>query len=453
MMPLPLSELVAELGGERRGEDVLIGSVGIDSRHIGPDGLFVALPGSRTDGHAFVADLLGRVAAALVSRWVDTALPQWRVEEPAAALADLGRRCRGISDAVVVGVTGSNGKTTVKELVAALLGRAGATLATAANYNNTLGVPLTLCRLDSRHRYAVVELGASAAGEIAPLAEWARPQVGVVTNASGAHLEGFGDLETVGRTKGELFAALPEDGVAVVNAGSPHRPAWREQIGTRRTLTFGADATAADVNASAARDGRIALRWPAGERTVSFPLLGAHNRWNAAAAVAAVLGAGGDPGPVLGALAGVGPVAGRLALHTLPSGARVIDDSYYANPASLDAGLDVLASFAGEHWLALGDMAELGCAAAERHAEAGERARQRGVSRLFATGALSRASAAAFGNGGAWFRDREQLARTLAGDLHGDVTVLVKGSRSAGMEAVVRALTAGERAGGTDREG
>ena len=453
MTPVTLSMLVSELGGERRGDDVAVGSVAIDSRRVERDGLFVALPGSRRDGHDFVAGLEGRAAAALVSHWVDCALPQWRVTDPAATLAALGRRCRDRSDAVVVGVTGSNGKTSVKELIAALLGRAGDTLATAGNYNNTLGVPLTLCRLESTHRYAVIEMGASAAGEIAPLASWARPHVGVVTNASGAHLEGFGDLDTIVRTKGEMYSALPDDGIAVLNAGSPHAAVWRQRIGDRRRLEFGADGVAADVTVDAAAPGRVVVRWPGGERTTGLPLLGAHNRWNAAAAVAAVLAAGVEPDRVIDALADVKPVPGRLALHRLPGGAQLIDDSYNANPASLAAAIAVLAEHPEERWLVLGDMAELGAAAAERHAEAGELARRQGGSRLFATGPLSRAAAASFGAGGVWFRDREQLARAVATELHADVAVLVKGSRSAGMDGVVRALIEGVRAGGTGGEG
>ncbi len=440
MNPVRLGELARALGGEVRGGEPVLGAVAIDSRRMTPDGLFVALPGSRADGHDFVAGLHGRAAAALVARWVDSPLPQWRVTDPAVILAALGRHCRRAVNPIVIGVTGSNGKTTVKELTALMLGRAGATLATAGNYNNTLGVPLTLCRLDSRHRFAVIEMGAGAAGEIAPLAEWAAPGVAVVTNAYPAHLSGFGDLETVVRTKGELFAALGPNGVAVLNAGSPHRQAWRRQIRERPTVTFGAGETAADVIVRSAGPGEIAVRWPGGERVTRFSLLGAHNRWNAAAAIAAVHAAGVEPEQVLDALGAAESVPGRLALETLAGGARLIDDSYNANPASVAAALDAPAELPGERWLVLGDMAELGATGAERHAEAGAHARAAGVTRLFATGPLARATVAGFGEGGCWFNDREALTAALTEALHEGVAVLVKGSRSAGMETVVRAL-------------
>ncbi|MGD8710637.1 MAG: Mur ligase family protein, partial [Ectothiorhodospiraceae bacterium] len=295
MDPVSIGQLARELGGEVRGADAQVQGAVIDSRRTGEGDLFVALAGSRVDGHDYLAQAReAGAAAAMVERWLEDALPQWRVENARQTLARLGTLARERSRAKIVGITGSNGKTTVKEMIAAIAGRCGETLATQGNLNNELGVPLTLCRLDSSHRYAVVEMGCSRPGDIATLAGWTRPDIGLVTNAGPAHLEGLGDLDGVARTKGELFQELPADGVAVVNADDRYAEFWMELAGDRRRLTFGMADAGADVHGEAADGDRLLVRLPDGTRLeVTLPLPGAHNRLNAlaAAAVGYALGA------------------------------------------------------------------------------------------------------------------------------------------------------------------
>ncbi|PWG65178.1 UDP-N-acetylmuramoyl-tripeptide--D-alanyl-D-alanine ligase [Spiribacter halobius] len=441
MDPVRLRTLASELGGEVRGEDSEITAAGIDSRRLPPGALFVALPGSRHDGHEFVAAAReAGAAAALVTRFVDDPLPQWCVESAPRTLAELGCRARSRSPALRIGVTGSNGKTTVKGMLAAILAGEGETLATAGNLNNELGVPLTLCRLAAHHRYAVLELGCSRPGDIRLLASWSRPQVGLVNNAAPAHLEGFGSVEAVARTKGELFEALPADGWAIINADDAHAGLWEQQAAHCRVLRFGLASPAADVSGEATADGGLRIALPSGVILVRLALPGRHNRANAVAAAAAAWAAGARPEAIVAGLERVAPVPGRLAPRTGLHGSEILDDSYNANPASLEAALEAAAADDREVWLALGDMAELGDQAEALHAEAGRRARRLGVTRLDACGALAAHAAAAFGDGGYRHPDQGALIAALQAALHPGVRLLVKGSRSAAMERVADAL-------------
>ncbi|WP_440996891.1 UDP-N-acetylmuramoyl-tripeptide--D-alanyl-D-alanine ligase [Arhodomonas sp. SL1] len=441
MEPVRVSELIAALGeGRRIHGDAIITEVCIDSRQAGEGALFVALPGSRTDGHAFVtAARDAGAAAALVARPVEDPLPQWQVDDPAATLARLGAWVRAQVGATVVAVTGSNGKTTVKEMIAAILRQGDETLATAGNLNNELGVPLTLCRLNAGHRYAVIEMGCNAPGDIARLAALAAPHVGVVTNAGPAHLSGLGDIAGVARTKGELFAGLRPDGVAVINADDDYAPLWQQLAGRRRKVTFGTT-DGVDVRAGVNASGDMRLRLPGGEeQTVRLRHPGAHNRINAAAAAAASLAAGGSAAWIRPALEQLEAIGGRGTEHGLRGGVRVIDDSYNANPASLRAAVDVLAA-APAGWVVLGDMGELGAEGARLHREAGAYMRAAGVERLFTLGPLAAEAAHGFGEGAASFTELDALVAALDSSLRPGVRVLVKGSRSAAMERVVAAL-------------
>ena len=432
------------LDGERRGEAAFAG-VATDSRALEAGNLFVALQGPNHDGHDHVADAAAAgAAAAVVSHPVDVDLPQLVVPDTLTALGELARQWRIACGVPVVGITGSNGKTTVKEMTAAILGQSGPTLATRGNLNNLIGVPLTLLRLTPEHRFAVIEMGANHAGEIARLAAIAGPRVGVVTNAGAAHLEGFGSLEGVARAKGELFQALPAEGIAVINADDAFASLW-QGLAAGRVLTFGlgdADVTA-DWEGDAAGS-RLLLQTPSGDAPVDLATPGRHNVLNALAATATALAAGAELAAVKAGLEAVRPVAGRLATRRGRHGARLLDDSYNANPGSLQAGLDVLASCAGRRLLALGDMAELGGDERAEHVHAGEAARTAGVEGLFATGELSRLAAEAFGAGGRHFAGVDQLIAALEPELAPEVTLLVKGSRSARMERVVEALAEGD---------
>lgn len=415
-----------------------------DSRQLKPGMLFVALVGSRVDGHDFVADAGARgAAAALVMRCNPAVpLPQIEVDDPVRAIGALAREWRQSLPVKLVGVTGSNGKTTVKTMLATILSSAAPTLATRGNYNNEIGVPLTVSALSDQHRFAVVEMGCGQPGDIADLAAIGRPDVALVTNAGPAHLERLGSLDGVARTKGELFAALGPDGAAVINLDDPYAEFWRSLCPGRRQIGFGLNAQA-EVRLKRRGDADW-VTTPAGDFALRLNLPGAHNRMNALAATAASIALGIEPERIAAALATVEPLPGRLQERRMPAGWSLIDDSYNANPASLTAALEVLRERPGRRWLVLGDMAELGPASLEMHREIGATARRLGVERLFALGQRAAAAAAAFGEGGESHADLESLLEALRAGLEAGVSCLVKGSRSAGMDRVVEALERSE---------
>ncbi len=446
MMALQLSRAAEVLDGELQGPDVRFQGVSTDSRSLEPGNLFVALVGERFDGHEYLAQAAGRgAAAAAVCREVPAELPLVRVADTRRALGRLAAFWRRRFEIPLVAVTGSNGKTTVKEMTAAILGAGREVLATRGNLNNDIGVPLTLFRLDERHRSAVIEMGANHPGEIAWLTTIAAPTVAVITNAGPAHLEGFGSLEGVAEAKGEIYSGLRPGGTAVVNADDAFADLWRGLAAPRDVLTFGLERPA-DLSADwhpAEGGSRLSLRTPWGYAELQLPLPGRHNVMNALAASAAALAAGASLDEVVQGLAGMRAVSGRLRFLAGIAGARVIDDTYNANPASLGAALEVLAATPGEHWVVLGDMGELGPGAAELHAEAGRQAAASGVSRLFALGELAGEAARAFGGGARAYQEREALLGDLREAMHGDLVILVKGSRRMRMERVVEALTGG----------
>lgn len=438
-----LSDAARRLGVPLQGADALFSRVVTDTRALQPGDLFVALAGERFDAHDFLAEAAAKGAVgALVSRPVDALIAQLVVPDTLAALQRYAASWRRHFGGPVIGVTGSNGKTTTKQLLAAVFAARGPVLYTEGNLNNHIGVPLTLCRLRREHRTAVIEMGANHAGEIAALARLARPGVGIVTQAGDAHLEGFGSREGVARAKGEMFAAL-NGGVAVINADDAYSQLWTRLAGDNRIVSFGfaghADVRADDL--SAGPDGsRFTLLTPDGEAEVSLPLPGRHNVANALAAAAAGYALGLDTATIAQGLARVEAPKGRVAIKTSASGARLIDDSYNANPTSLNAAMELLAREPGQRLLVLGDMAELGPEAARLHAEAGRRARALGLDGLLTLGPLSAEAAKAYGGNGQSFVDLEALVASLRGRLAPGTTVLVKGSRSARMERVVAAL-------------
>ncbi len=449
-MKLRLSEVATLVNGRLVGEDAWVEGVSTDTRRLTPGCLFIALRGERYDGHEFVRRAATLAAgAALVAREIDGGPAQIVVGDTLAALQRLAAAWRLRSNAPVLAVTGSNGKTTTKTMLAAILGQAGRVLATRGNLNNHIGVPLTLLELGAEHDFAVVEMGANHPGEIALLTRLARPNVGLITNAGDAHLEGFGSREGVARAKGELFADLAADGIAVINADDAYADLWGELAGDRRQLRFGlrgkTEVRAHDV-VTEANGMRFVLTAPDGEAAVTLPLAGRHNVANALAAAAAAAAVGTPVAAIAAGLAAVPPVAGRLRARPAVGGATLIDDSYNANPDSLAAAIEVLTAGTGQAWLVLGDMAELGDATEMRHTEAGRLARKAGVRRLFTIGRHSVLAARAFGGDARHYEEREALIRDIADGLSSDVTVLVKGSRSAGMEQVVEALVCNDKA-------
>ena len=464
MIRMHLSEAARVLKAEHLGRDAEFAGVSTDSRALQRDNLFVALHGPHFDGHAFLDQAMQRgAAAALVDRAVETALPNVRVQDTRSGLGELAAAWRARHTLPLVAVTGSNGKTTVKEMIATILGQHGPLLVTQGNLNNDIGVPLTLLRLEAAHRYAVIEMGANHSGEIAYLTRIARPTVALITNAGPAHLEGFGSIEGVARAKGEIYQGLGADGVAVVNNDDAYAPLWRELASAHRVMTFGLVAPGRPVPATLGRpcpsqapaDVRaewqpagsgsvLRLSTPVGTTAVKLPLPGRHNVMNALAAAAAALAAGAALSNIKKGLEAMQPVHGRLERTPGIKGAELIDDTYNANPASLQAALEVLEMCATRKWLVLGDMGELGADAAALHAQVGARARVAGVEALYATGALSRHAVRSFGAGSEHFANHATLIAALTGRLgldNGGVTILIKGSRSAHMEDVVAALS------------
>jgi UDP-N-acetylmuramoyl-tripeptide--D-alanyl-D-alanine ligase len=452
-LPRTLGALAQACGGVLHGADRAFSGVSIDTRTLQPGELFVALRGPRFDGAQFLSAALARGAAgALLEGIQPLALAQITVPDALQALQRAAQAWRAALPIPVVGVAGSNGKTTTKEMTASILRQRGACLATHGNLNNHIGVPLTLLRLEMAHRSAVIEMGTNRPGEVAELVRIARPTVALITNAGAEHLEGFLTLEGVARAEGEAVAGLEDTATAVLNADDAFFDLWRGMT-RARVVSFGLSARA-DFRASEPRtrltstgfSTQFTLSCPLGRAPIELRLGGRHNVLNALAAAAAAAGAGADLAAIGAGLAAVSPVSGRLQPERTAGGAWILDDSYNANPSSVRSGIEVLAACAGRRWLVLGDMAELGAAAADAHAEIGVFAREQGIERLYATGALTALAVERFGAGGRWFPQIEALIEAVHAALEeagADVLILVKGSRINRLERVVRALTGG----------
>ncbi len=446
-----LSRVCAALDGRLVEADAFFNGVSIDSRSVAAGQLFVALPGERFDGHDFLAEVAARGAScALVERaQPDLELPQLQVADTRLALGRLGALNRAAFAGQVAAVTGSSGKTSVKEMLAAILraahGDAAAVLATRGNLNNDLGAPLTLLELAPQHRSAVIELGANHVGEIAYTVGLTRPQVAIITNAGSAHVGEFGGPEKIVEAKGEILEGLAADGVAILNADDAAFAIWVKRAAGRRVLSFALEA-AADIGASdLCGDARgcigFTLTGAAGTARIQLNLLGRHNVANALAAAAAAHALGVPLAAIVAGLHSLQPVPGRGVAQLDPSGMRLIDDSYNANPASMCAAVDILAGFSGRTVLVLGDMGELGEWAAQGHREVGEYARDK-VAALYAVGPLMRHAVEAFGPGARHFAGQAELIAALAAERSPETTLLIKGSRSAAMDKVVAALCA-----------
>jgi len=449
-----LSAIALWTHGRLLGADADIAGVAIDTRKLKPGELFAAFRGERVDGHDYLAEAARQgAAAALVSRKVDVELPQVLVDDVEAALGDLASAVRAQRHARVIGITGSNGKTTVKMLTASILSLHGRTHVNSGSYNNEIGLPLTLLAMPEDAEYAVLEMGAGKPGDIAYLAAIARPDIGLVNIIAPAHLERMGSVEVVAETKGALYQALPADGVAIINADDAFAGFFAALAGTRRVLRFGLEHKA-DVGADIVEqrtDGSLfVLSTPAGDAEVALALPGRHNVANALAAASIALALDVPLDTIVAGLERAAPVEGRLRRETMPGGWILVDDSYNANPSSMAAAIDTLALAAGERWLVVGDMAELGADASALHAGVGARAREKGIDRVFAIGPLSRAVAEAFGGQGEHFADKPALVEALKASLHEGVTCLVKGSHSSGMEQVVAELKRHANEGGAD---
>ena len=445
---MKLSEAAKVLNASMTGEDCSFRNVAIDSRSLGRGDLYVALRGEHFDGHDFISHAVEQGAVAtIVEKETEDTIPSVVVPDARLALGQLASHWRSAFDGPLIGLTGSNGKTTVKEMLAVILERKGAVLATQGNLNNDIGVPLTLFRLQSHHQYAVIEMGANHPGEIGYLTNITSPSVAVITNAAPAHLEGFGSLDGVAKAKGEIFEGLSEDGVAVINFDDPYYDLWKSFVGKHDIVSFGLD-EAADVSAKWVKhpDGsEIELHAAEGSVHISLAMPGRHNVMNALAASATALTVGVSLADIKAGLETMLSVPGRSQRKSGMSGSTIIDDTYNANPASLDAALDMLCTGAGAKMIVLGDMAELGDDAKMLHQQAGKKIYSAGVDAFYALGEFSREAVKTYreagGENGFCFETQDALLDAIKSVLHSDVTVLVKGSRSMRMERIAVALT------------
>ncbi|MBU0501484.1 MAG: UDP-N-acetylmuramoyl-tripeptide--D-alanyl-D-alanine ligase [Gammaproteobacteria bacterium] len=444
-----LSEAALAVGGRLIGPDLAFSAVSTDSRQMEGAPLFIALRGERFDGHEYLEQVAAAGAVAvMVERESALPIPQLIVADTRLALGRLAAVWRDRANPRLIGVTGSNGKTTLKEMLRAILGaEEGGLLATEGNLNNDIGLPLTLLRLQGE-RTAVIEMGANHPGEIGYLTAIARPDVAVLNNAGRAHLEGFGSLEGVARAKAEIIQGIKPDGCFVYNADSPWAGLWQGLSEGRKRLGFGLSAQA-DVRGPSHAGGtlwteqgfvnRFPVETPDGAFEVELRLAGGHNRMNALAAIAACQALGVGIDRIKQGLAGLEPVKGRLRV-SFQRGFFLIDDSYNANPDSVEAAMEVLRQAPGRRYLVLGDLAELGPRAAELHQELGIAAKAAGIDRLYAVGLLSTGTVEGFGEGGVLFPSQESLVDRLRAELNTEASVLVKGSRSSAMDRVVAAL-------------
>ena len=445
---MTLGQAATVLGGELRGSDVRFSDVCTDSRALKSGDLFVALRGERYDGHDFVAKAAaaGAVAALIDRAYVRSApLPVAAVEDTTVALGALAAHWRRQFHIPLVAVAGSNGKTTVKEMIAACL-RAHygdeAVLATRGNLNNHIGLPLTLLTLRAAHRVGVVEVGMNHPGETAELAQIAGPTIAVINNAQREHQEFMRSVTDVADEHASLIKALPADGIAVINADDVHAAVWRAAAGHREVRDFGFDQKAA-VSATCelqAASSLLAVRTPEAVATLNLPVAGEHNARNALAAIAAATAAGATLESCVRALSGFAAVKGRLQIKRSRQGAVLIDDTYNANPDSVRAAIDVLARTPGRKLLVLGDMGEVGDQGRDFHTEIGMYAHERGIDALYGLGELAAHAVRAFGEGARHYAAIETLLVDVGAALGPQATVLVKGSRFMQMERVVRSF-------------
>lgn len=446
MQSLTLSAAAQEFGGTLMYPDCHFSAVSTDSRNLAENELFVALRGERFDAHQFLEDVATRACGMVVERPVrDINVPQWVVPDTCTALGQLALLNRRGFFGPVVAITGSSGKTTVKEMIASILGECGPVLATKGNLNNQIGVPLTLLRLSPQHRYAVIEMGASGPGEITYLCSLARPDVVLVNNVLPAHVAGFGSIEGIAAAKGEIYRGVTLQGTAVVNLDEDWADSWRAST-VARVLGFSmldetADFRARDLVVDELGCYTFVLVTPEGEATVQLPVSGKHNVTNALAAAACAHAAGAKLAVIAVGLNKLQPVPGRLNRKSLPGGGVVIDDTYNANPGSVKAAVDTLLAMKGKHILVLGDMGELGDDEVGLHAGVGRYAAQRGIKCLLAVGPLSINTVREFGAGGEHFDSKDVLVERLKTLLQPDSVVLVKGSRFMAMETVVKQIT------------
>jgi len=444
MIRLDLSDIAQAISGKLVGDNIAIDSINTDSRALQDGELFLALKGPNFDGHRFLEQVIELgCGAVIVDHQCDIGIPQIIVNDTHKALGEIAAYVKEKVAPKTVAITGSSGKTTVKEMVAAILTRLGKVLATNGNFNNDIGVPLTLLRLEQHHDFAVVELGANHLGEIAYTTALVKPDVAIINNIAAAHLEGFGDLCGVARAKGEIFEGLSHNGVAIYNQDCKLANKWQWRLTEKIVRQFSchqkADSYCTDVVLDENGCASFKLNTLQGSTFIELTVPGKHNVCNAIAAATIAIEFGASLDDIRLGLAEMSPVKGRLNLHQLTENFKVIDDTYNANVESIKAATDLLASYSGRRILILGDMGELGTQARGYHQEVGEYAKECKIDDLLTLGVLSQSTADAFN--GHHFSERSQLIRCLTSLLEDEqqqISILIKGSRSARMEKVVK---------------
>lgn len=445
---MTLDQIHAWLPGSRLVGDpsVMLSRVHTDTRNLLPGDVFVALRGERFDGNDMLASAqsAGAVAAVAERGLEGSGLPGIEVADSRAALGQLARAWRAQFSLPMVAVTGSNGKTTLTQMIAAIFRKwkGDAAFATQGNLNNDIGVPMTLLRLRSHHAAGVVELGMNHPGEIAALADMAMPTAAIVNNAQREHQEFMVSVEAVARENGLVLLALPKDGTAIFPADDAYAPLWRQLAGGRKAMTFGMEKGPADVHGRADwRDGawHVDAKTPVGELHYALRIAGRHNVRNSLAAVAGAIAAGAPAEAIQAGLELFEPVKGRsraFELHTSGRSITVVDDTYNANPDSVRAAIDVLAELSEPRLLVLGDMGEVGSQGPAFHTEAGNYARAQGITNLMTLGDLSQSM------GGQHFQDMPSLCAAVVAALPTTQSLLVKGSRFMRMDRVIEAVEA-----------
>ncbi len=443
---MSLQEVQAETGGVITGANAEFSAASIDTRTLQPGDLFVAINGPNFNGNEFVSVAAEKNACAvIVAEPVNVDLPVLTVSDTRQALGTLGAMNRNRTAACVLGLTGSQGKTSVKEMTGAILAQCDSVMMTSGNLNNELGVPLSLLKIDRQHKYAVIEMGANGPGDIAYSVALARPDIAHITCIAGTHLEGFGDLNGVAEGKSEIWAGIRKNGTAIVNIDDVFAPQFIDQIKLlgRQIVTVSgsgnqhADFFADEIQLDQFQGAGFQLNSPKGKVAIRLQVPGKHNISNAMAAAAMAMTAGAGLDAVRVGLEKFAAVKGRMCIVAGLHGATLIDDSYNASPASFRAAIDVLAETKGTRIVVMGEMAELGRGAEKEHADIGRYAKQRGIDCLIALGEMSALAVTAFGDGGIFLHQREKFEATITPLLNATTTVLIKGSRSQAMEKLV----------------
>ncbi len=453
-MDMLLSEIALAVEGELVGKDRAVSSFSINTRTLAETDLYIAIKGQNFDGHSFIdkAEVAG-ASAIVVEQKCDTELPQIIVKDSHLALAEMARAWKNRTKVTTIAITGSNGKTTVKEMIAAILSVNAKVLFTQGNLNNDIGVPLTLLKLQQQQQYAVIEMGANHLGEIAYSSQFTQADIAVITNAGAAHIEGFGSLEGVAKAKSEIIAGLGHNGIAILNKDDAFYSLWIDIAEDRKIISFGLDESA-DVTAkniqSNVENGEFASRFELsateGEISIKLGLAGQHNVINALAAAASCLAFGITLQQIKQGLEKMQPVVGRLQSLVGKKGNLIIDDTYNANPSSVKAALDVLMQCEGEPWFVMGALAEMGQDSEKKHRELGELIKSMKIARLLTIGSDAESTSHSFGRGATFFKSQTELIAYLEQELQGNESILVKGSRSQNMEKVVEAIVTDFRA-------